>query len=745
MPDGIYHILLMLALFVLVCLVAFLCGRWFRTSANHDWTARYRRLRTALFLYGILFALEVVVAFQRHDQTWFKKLWVPGLFALCCGLCFFEALKARRKMREDPDFVQQKTKPLPLFFWQAILILLPVALMAGFGFWAILRERNAVEQQAQQRAKEILSSLPAEFGRIAANRLTQFDGPKSGFLFYLELGIAAWPENENRKKVLGDTNELQIITNNLATLHSVFPEWPREPVLSVGFWLNTNGDLSFECQAPPRPPAWLAVLSAEQRQAWTALQSAAGDAESLSNSVKAFRQTQPPAVALACAEFMQLRADSSSLPATNAVSKLLRFAGCHYDDVSESGVALRTLALAVALQRARDCGPSEQLWEELQSEISSPSALTPILLDEAGRLVVKDAQLSEAVKAMRIVLADKQAQFELAGAVKQNGKLNGVTTTNLWLDALGQHWFCILSPSESQLHTSVSNRPAVIVSAITQARCYPKFLVARGFADALADAKVSLPKYFSITVELEGERVPLPSPWSSLGDAKPSGDILAEEHFQMLQRAGMRQRDSESGQEKDIFFEAMPSHPQFSMQIRLTDRNLLYARQRQLQMIFGALIAASALAALVGFIAAYRAFHREQQLNEMKSNFVSSVSHELRAPIASVRLMAENLERGKISEPGKQNEYFRFIVQECRRLSSLIENVLDFSRIEQGRKQYEFEPTDVVGAGSDHDETDGTVCGGKGRAPGIEIRNPKSEIRNGHGRSSHPASAGKPD
>src|SRR5882757_2759454 len=80
----------------------------------------------------------------------------------------------------------------------------------------------------------------------------------------------------------------------------------------------------------------------------------------------------------------------------------------------------------------------------------------------------------------------------------------------------------------------------------------------------------------------------------------------------------------------------------------------------------------------------------------MKSNFVSSVSHELRAPIASVRLMAEGLERGKIQDPAKQNEYFRFIVQECRRLSSLIENVLDFSRIEQGRKQYEFEPTDLL-------------------------------------------------
>jgi signal transduction histidine kinase len=113
-------------------------------------------------------------------------------------------------------------------------------------------------------------------------------------------------------------------------------------------------------------------------------------------------------------------------------------------------------------------------------------------------------------------------------------------------------------------------------------------------------------------------------------------------------------------------------------------------------MLLAALVAASAFAALIGVIASWLAFRRQLRLNELKSNFVSSVSHELRSPIASVRLMAESLERGKVSEAPKQHEYFRFIVQECRRLSSLIENVLDFSRIEQGRKQYDFEPTDLV-------------------------------------------------
>jgi signal transduction histidine kinase len=133
------------------------------------------------------------------------------------------------------------------------------------------------------------------------------------------------------------------------------------------------------------------------------------------------------------------------------------------------------------------------------------------------------------------------------------------------------------------------------------------------------------------------------------------------------------------------------------VELAFASPQLFYARQRTRTYVFGGLIGLAAAAALVGFISAQRAFLRQQQLSELKSNFVSSVSHELRAPIASMRLMAESLERGKVSGPGRQAEYYAFLVQECRRLSALIENVLNFARIEQGRKQYELEPTDVVG------------------------------------------------
>jgi len=132
------------------------------------------------------------------------------------------------------------------------------------------------------------------------------------------------------------------------------------------------------------------------------------------------------------------------------------------------------------------------------------------------------------------------------------------------------------------------------------------------------------------------------------------------------------------------------------VRISLADAPLLYARQRQRGWLFGALILAAAVTALTGLVAAQRAFARQLRLSEMKSNFVSSVSHELRAPIASVRLLAENLDRGKVTDEAKRRDYFRLIGQECRRLSALIENALDFSRIDQGRKRYEFEPTDLA-------------------------------------------------
>ena len=109
----------------------------------------------------------------------------------------------------------------------------------------------------------------------------------------------------------------------------------------------------------------------------------------------------------------------------------------------------------------------------------------------------------------------------------------------------------------------------------------------------------------------------------------------------------------------------------------------------------GISVGLSVIGEMIALRAGWKAFRQQELLSEMKMNFLSSVSHELRTPIASIRLMAEGLQRGTISEPAKQAEYYRLILQESRRVSGLVENVLDVSRIERGRKQYSIEPCAV--------------------------------------------------
>jgi signal transduction histidine kinase len=97
-----------------------------------------------------------------------------------------------------------------------------------------------------------------------------------------------------------------------------------------------------------------------------------------------------------------------------------------------------------------------------------------------------------------------------------------------------------------------------------------------------------------------------------------------------------------------------------------------------------------------GMLLAYRNVARELALAKLKSDFVSNVSHELRTPLALIRLYAETLELGRIANPGKRQEYYEIIRKESERLTSLINNILDFSRIESGKKEYSFRETDVA-------------------------------------------------
>ncbi|PYJ08045.1 MAG: sensor histidine kinase, partial [Verrucomicrobia bacterium] len=85
---------------------------------------------------------------------------------------------------------------------------------------------------------------------------------------------------------------------------------------------------------------------------------------------------------------------------------------------------------------------------------------------------------------------------------------------------------------------------------------------------------------------------------------------------------------------------------------------------------------------------------RQMALAQKKTDFVSNVSHELKTPLTSIRMFAEMMQSGSATEE-KRPQYLRIIVAESERLTRLINNVLDFARLERKQKRYDFHPLDL--------------------------------------------------
>jgi len=106
------------------------------------------------------------------------------------------------------------------------------------------------------------------------------------------------------------------------------------------------------------------------------------------------------------------------------------------------------------------------------------------------------------------------------------------------------------------------------------------------------------------------------------------------------------------------------------------------------------LVALSSLVVIGGLIVIIIAAARERRLAILKSEFVANVSHELKTPLSLVRMFSEMLLSGRAAKE-KQQQYLEIIVTESERLSALIDNVLDFARLERRRDSYEFQDADV--------------------------------------------------
>jgi len=96
-----------------------------------------------------------------------------------------------------------------------------------------------------------------------------------------------------------------------------------------------------------------------------------------------------------------------------------------------------------------------------------------------------------------------------------------------------------------------------------------------------------------------------------------------------------------------------------------------------------------------GSILMWRMIAREVELAKLQADFVSTVSHELRSPLTSIRQLSEMLQRGRIPSEERRQRYYDTMVEQSERLSLLVENILDFARFEEGRKVFHVEEADI--------------------------------------------------
>jgi signal transduction histidine kinase len=333
-----------------------------------------------------------------------------------------------------------------------------------------------------------------------------------------------------------------------------------------------------------------------------------------------------------------------------------------------AGIPIDSLKVFEALRLQE--GPSNlgSLEHALREALlASPSALAPQVASEASRRM-ELASAAEKGSISQILArwgAEEKVRQLLHEWRTRGFRLGSNTATHAWLtDGTGKDWLARplglgLPPFISD---STTNAPSAF-RLVFQPASLVEFLV----KDSIRVAGSMMPPYFETSVVLAGRRV--------TGDSGVRHGVVVGQSNTALE-------DSSLNLPVEVF-------------VSLADPEAPYVAQRHRLWLFGGLITSCGLATGIGLVSASRAIRRQQLLMEQKTNFISSVSHELRAPIASVRLLAESLERGAVATDIKRAEYYDLMVRECRRLSTLIENVLDFTRLDQGRKEFDFEPTDL--------------------------------------------------
>ncbi|MFH1717011.1 MAG: HAMP domain-containing sensor histidine kinase [Planctomycetota bacterium] len=131
------------------------------------------------------------------------------------------------------------------------------------------------------------------------------------------------------------------------------------------------------------------------------------------------------------------------------------------------------------------------------------------------------------------------------------------------------------------------------------------------------------------------------------------------------------------------------------LNLKEVDPDWIHKQIYHLRNWYVGIVAVVLLAVSFGLASLWHNTRAQIALGQRKDDFLSAVSHELRTPLTSIRMYAEMLEKNWVKSPDKAAEYYGNMRQESERLGRLIENVLDFSRIQKRRKTYAFDIGDI--------------------------------------------------
>jgi len=136
--------------------------------------------------------------------------------------------------------------------------------------------------------------------------------------------------------------------------------------------------------------------------------------------------------------------------------------------------------------------------------------------------------------------------------------------------------------------------------------------------------------------------------------------------------------------------------PNWNLTIYQRDISEIRKESRHKITLLYSLIGSSLLILFLGSFFMLRGLSQERNLLSMKANFLSSVSHELKTPLTSIRMFAEMLEKGRMRKPEKISEYAGHITKEASRLDQMIQSVLSFTRMEHSSASFKMEKIDLV-------------------------------------------------